>query len=132
MSYLAIALLFLALMIPVIVRARMRHARLKSACQAAFDRIYASQSPVPKLHVSYSYGFPAFQVMFNSKPALETAAAAGLNRSFTQEIAALCKDRGSKSTPFDADNAVFFTYEGWLEEQVAKDKRFLRERGHDA
>ena len=131
MNYGVLVGVALVLLIPVSIRHIARQARLKSASEAAFNRIYVALAPKPTLEHSYRYGFPTFKVMFTSNAALEAAAAAGLNESFKQEIAVLCDDRGSKSRPFDVNKAVWFTYDGWLEEQVAKGKQVLKERGID-
>lgn len=73
------------------------------------------------------YGYPAFTVTFVSKNELRLAEEAGLNQSFKREIDVLCKGTGPKSSPFSADRGVLLTYQGWLEEQAAKDKAFLAE-----
>jgi len=119
MSYFVV-LALAVLLIGLIVRGTGRQQRLVGASEEICARVYRSFSPVPRLDISSAYGYPTFQVTFRSTSELRAAADAGLNLSFQREIGVLCKDQGSTSDPFSADLAVFFTYEGWLEEQVAQ------------
>jgi hypothetical protein len=106
--------LALALLLLWITNLVWRHRRLKSASDAVFARVYANWRPSPELKISYSYGYPAFQVTFKSKLDVSAAAEAGLNREFLALIGALCKDMGTKRRPFRAEAAVFFTYPGYI------------------
>lgn len=105
MIHLATALLLL--IAAYAVHARRRHARLKSDCSAAFERIYAATSPRPAFDMGYSYGEPVFQVQFANKADLQAAAVA--NAAFLTAIDALCKDKGRKRQ-FKAQRAVFFQH----------------------
>jgi hypothetical protein len=89
---------------------RRRHVRLKSACLAAFTRIYASTSPAPTFEMAYSYGEPAFQIGFPSQAAMASAGEAGANGAFLRAVDELCKDRGRQRRPFKAERAVYFTH----------------------
>lgn len=110
--YVAYTILILALLLSLlIIRGRRRHLRLKSECEAAFSRIYATYPSPPSFEMSYSYGYPAFKITFESKLQLETATYTGINKAFKREINALCKELGSKERPFTADSGVFFTYQ---------------------
>ncbi len=121
--YLEHSIPILALLLSLlIIRGRRRHLRLKSACEAAFSRVYATHPSPPSFEMSYSYGYPAFKITFESKLQLETATHTGINKEFKREINALCKGLGSKERPFTADSGVFFTYQGWLEEQLSRVK----------
>lgn len=102
--------LFAALLLLVaayVVFDRRRHARLRAACVAAFERAYAATSPLPAFEMSYSYGEPVFKVEFASRQAMQDAA--GPNGAFLQAVDALCRDRGRKRQ-FKAQRAVFFRH----------------------
>lgn len=130
MSY--FVLLSLAALLAVwFIRGSVRHKRLVSGCEAIFRKIYAAPSPMPRLEIGSSYSYPTFTLTFLSKREREAADEAGLNQSFKHEIDMLCRDYGSKSNPFDADKAVWFTYQGWLEEQAARDRQTLAEMNRD-
>jgi hypothetical protein len=121
MSYLGyVALLVIGLLAVQIVRARMSLHNLRKASEVAAACVYASSPSIPSLAVSYSYSYPAFTVTFPSKPELQAAADTGLNESFKREIDFLCKGRGPKPRPFTAEQGVFFTYQGWLQELHAQ------------
>jgi hypothetical protein len=111
MSIVGLALALLLVWIGILVR---RHRRLKRASYAAFARVYENWSPLPELKTSYSYGYPAFRVTFKSKLDLNAAADAGLNTEFLGLVGGLCKDYGTKRRPFRAEAAVFFTYQGYI------------------
>ena len=111
MPTVGLALALLLLWIGILVR---RHRRLKRASDAAFARVYANWSPLPELKTSYSYRYPAFRVTFKSKLDLDAAAEARLNTEFLGLIGGLCKNFGTKRRPFRADAAVFFTYQGYI------------------
>jgi hypothetical protein len=100
----------------------LRHRKPKAACEHAFRDAYASFSPAPRLEMTYSYSYPAFKVLFKSKPDIETASEAGLNGTFLRAIDELCKDSGPKSRPFSAEQAIFFTHEGYLDEMLNRQK----------
>jgi hypothetical protein len=111
MSIVGLALALLLAWIAILVR---RHRRIKRASDAVFARVYANWSPLPEFKLSYSYGYPAFRVTFESKLDLNAAAEAGLNTEFLGLIGGLCKDFGTKRRPFRADRAVFFTYQDYI------------------
>jgi hypothetical protein len=111
MPIVGLALALLLAWIGILV---LRHRRLKAAIDLAFSRVYANWSPLPELKISYSYGYPAFRVTFKSKLDMNAAAEAGLNTEFFGLIGELCKDFGTKRRPFRADAAVFFTYQGYI------------------
>ena len=104
--------LFAALLLLIagyVVFDRRRHARLKTACTAAWEQAYASTASKPSFEMAYSYGEPVFKIEFASKVA--QAAAADANAAFLQSIDALCKGRGRKRQ-FKAQRAVFFQHPG--------------------
>jgi len=70
--------------------------------------------------MSYSYGYPAFEIKFRSKSELE--ASANQNEMFKAEIDKIFKGQGPRSRPFSADLAIFFTYDGYLDELRARYK----------
>ncbi len=90
--------------------------RLNRACHAAFTHVYSNSDPPPTLKTSSSYGYPHFEVTFESKPAMEAADQAGLNEEFLRRLDELCKREGPRFRPFRARSAVFFTYPGYIDE----------------
>ena len=95
-------------------RVRKERERTQKLIDAAFQDAYAQLSPPPSIVRSYSYGYPAFEISFRSK--LEMIAAARQNDVFKVEIGKIFKDHGPRRRPFSADQAIFFTYEGYLDE----------------
>ena len=91
------------------VFARRRHQRLQADCTAAFERAYAASSPRPAFEMAYSYGEPVFQVQFESRDAMQAAAAT--SAVFLRDIDEICKRRGRKRQ-FKAERAVFFQHPG--------------------
>ncbi len=103
-------ILFAALLLLIaafLVFERRRHTRLKAACFAAFETVYADTVPRPAFEMGYSYGEPVFRVAFASRVANQSAAAA--NAAFLVAIDDLCKTRGRKRQ-FKAQRAVFFQH----------------------
>jgi hypothetical protein len=106
--------------------ARRRQARIKVLVDGAYHRSYSSLSVPPKLVRSSVHGYPAFEVSFGSKREMEGAATC--NAAFKEEIAAIFKSRswikawGPFFQPFSADKAIFFTYDGYLDELRARIK----------
>ena len=72
-----------------------------------------STHALPQLKKDSSYGFPAFTLTFQSEAELRQAEESGCISAFKQAIQALYGHTGSKRNPFDADRAVWATYEGW-------------------
>ncbi len=109
---------------------RLKQALIRASVDDALHRAYAALPMPPKLVMSSSYGFPAFEVSFESKRDME--AAATCNAAFKEEIAVIFKSPswhkgwGPFFRPFSADQAIFFTYDGYLEELEAH----FRERNH--
>lgn len=110
-------LLTSALLYARIVHVRRERARDAIASETVFREIYGALSPLPRFEVSSSYGYPALLVVFASKT--EMNAATRMNDDFRIRIGSVFKGRGSASRPFEADRAIFFTYEGWFEELKA-------------
>ena len=93
-----------------------RWRRLKRACSAAFTQVYSNSAPPPTFKASSSYGYPHFEVMFESKPIKEAADEAGINEELLRRLDELCKRQGPWFRPFRAKSAVFFTYPGHMDE----------------
>lgn len=130
MPPLAYDLLFLvSAALTFVVLSRRRQIKLKTKCEMAFVSIYIKLSPSPKFEMSYSYSYPAFTITFRSKNDLVAAEEQGFNASFTQTIGQLCKGLGSREHPFEAKRAIFFTFEGWLEEELARRNIVLNKAG---
>jgi hypothetical protein len=107
--------------------ARRRQDHIKASVDSALHRAYASLPITPKLVMSYSYGYPAFEVSFGSKR--EAEAAATCNAAFKDEIAVLFKSPawmkgwGPFFRPFSADQAVSFTYPGYIADLLTSYKK---------
>ncbi len=99
---------------------RRQQERIRASVEDALRRSYAPLPISPKLMMSSSYGYPAFEVSFGSKREMEAAAAC--STAFKEEIATLFKSPtwfkgwGPFFQPFNADKAIFFTYDGYLDE----------------
>ena len=93
-------------------RVRRERERTQKLVDAAFQGAYGELSPPPSVVRSFSYGYPAFEVKFRSK--IDMVAAAPQNDLFKAEIGKIFKDHGARKRPFSADQAIFFTYEGYL------------------
>jgi len=89
----------------------------------AFTTIYADVSPIPLLKTSWSYGYPAFEVTFQSKVQME--AAAPLNAAFKRELGQIFRSYGVVDRPFDAELATFFTYPGHIEEILGRSRQSM-------
>jgi hypothetical protein len=92
------------------IRARRDHRRHLAALSAAFS---SSSLPLPRLKSSYSYGYPSFTLTFSSEAELKQAEESGFIAAFKQAIQSLYMHTGRKQNPFDADRAVWATYDGW-------------------
>jgi hypothetical protein len=89
----------------------------KQMVEPVFHRIFGSLSPAPRLEISSSYDYPAFDVTFRSKAEMENAE---IQRAeFMRELNLLFKDYGPRERRFDAEMAVCFTYPGHIEEMTA-------------
>ena len=95
-----------------------RLAELEAICRQECARIYGERSPV--VVVTYRYGFPAFDVTFQSKALRDEFERRGANARFKAAVADLCRYSGTRKYPFDADLAVSFTYPGHGEELLAR------------
>ncbi|MBS0633022.1 MAG: hypothetical protein JSS11_14005 [Verrucomicrobia bacterium] len=96
---------------------RREKARTDGLVAAAFQEAYGHLAPPPALKASSSYGYPAFEVIFNSKAELESAASG--NEAFKAAIGRIYQRIGSGSLAFNADKAIYFTYSEPLAEPVA-------------
>lgn len=100
----------------LLLTTNIRRAKLEQSSIAAFKHIYSVSVPAPSFSMRYQYGFPAFEITFQTKAQCEEAAQLGLNASFSKAIEGLCKP---KSPRFDVQRAIFFTYIGHNEELLA-------------
>ncbi len=86
--------------------------------EPVFNRVFGALSPPPKLRVSWSYAYPAFDVTFRSRDQMKEAEV--LVGDFKRELNVLFKGYGAYLSPFDAEMAVSTTYPGQIEELMAK------------
>jgi len=103
---------------------RRQQERIRASVDDALRRSYAPLSILPKLVMSSSYGYPAFEVSFGSKREMEAASAC--STAFTEEIAKLHKSPswfkgwGPFFQAFSAEKAIFFTDDGYLDDLRAR------------
>lgn len=95
-------------------RVREERERTDKLVDAAFQEAYVRMLPPPVLVRSFSYGYPAFEVKFRSKAEME--AASSRNDTFRIAIGNIFKGYGPRSRPFNAEQAICFTYVGYLGE----------------
>ena len=81
-------------------------------CKEAFESIFSDAIVTPKYEQLYAYGHPAFAVTFPTKSDLDNSIGAGYTKRLTEEIGEICKSRGDAKKPFDADSAIWYTYDG--------------------
>jgi hypothetical protein len=90
------------------IRSKRRHGRVQDAFNTAFA---LSGRPFPHLEVGSSYGYPTFKLTFTSKAERTNAQDAGCIDAFKHAVQLIYLHYGSKENPFDADRAVWSTYE---------------------
>jgi hypothetical protein len=113
--YVGIAvLLFIGWIIAIQPRVRKERERNNKLVDAAFQDSYSQLPNPPSMKISSAYGYPAFEIQFRSK--VEMDAAAAKNEVFKVAIDEIFKAHGPRSRPFSADLAIFFTYQGHLDE----------------
>ena len=81
-------------------------------CKEAFESIFSDAIVMPKYEQLYAYGHPAFAVTFPTKSDLDNSIGTGYTKRFTEEIGEICQSRSDAKNPFDADRAIWYTYEG--------------------
>lgn len=107
-------------------KARLRQELTKVSVDDALHRAYAPLPIPPKLVISSSYCYPAFEVSFGSKHEMDAATAC--NAAFKEDIAVLFKSPlwmkgwGPFFCPFSAEKAVSFTYPGYIDDFLASYK----------
>ena len=92
-------------------RARRERARLDDALAEAFNEF---RGPLPELKTGTSYGFPSFTLTFPDTHVLEAAQQGGHIGRFKRAVSDLYAHCGTEKRPFDAEMAVWATYEGWM------------------
>lgn len=112
--------LLLGLVFVAVGHGRKVRAQTGKMANKAFLDAYGQLSPPPAISISSWYGYPTFKITFRSKPELE--AAATRNAGFKAGIDKAFGGAGPRSRPFSADMAVFFTHEGCLDEQRARNQ----------
>lgn len=87
-----------------------------------FEAVFGNRESKPGFEISYAYGYTTFGVIFNSKDDLEESKLDGSAELFSKKIGELCKNEGSKKRPFEADQAICFTYAGkWDEMKIGSE-----------
>ncbi len=88
-----------------------------------FHRLFGSLAQVPQLKISWSYGYPAFEIAFASKAQMKEAQS--LSAAFKQELNGLFSSYGPVDRRFDAEMAVSLTYPGYIDDMLAamRDKK---------
>ena len=90
-------------------RSNKRKSRNLNAFNENFDVLGDSK---PTLEQGTCYSFTHFTVMFQSQRDMDNADQMGLTTRFKDEIQDLYGHTGSTDNPFDAERAVYVTYEG--------------------
>ena len=115
---------FIITAIPIVVaillfQASRTRAAEQQRYKEVFESVFANSSTKPKYEQEYSYGYPAFTLTFASKAELDEAVSGKITDLFSQRIGEVCRNTGSKKHPFDAERAIWLTYEGELETMTA-------------
>lgn len=108
------ALLLVGWIMAIQPRVRKERERTKGLVDAAFREAYAELANPPTMKISSSYGYPTFEIRFRSKA--ERDGAVARNEGFRVAIDGIYQGFGSRRRPFRADLAIFFTYDGHLDE----------------
>ena len=90
------------------LRVRRHRRRHLDALKIAFA---SSDRPAPHLKEGNRYAFPTFTLTFASDAELKQAEVSGCIAAFKQSIQSMHAHIGSRQNPFDADLAVWATYE---------------------
>jgi len=113
--------IFIIILIVILIAFRLWKVKKgKDKYKNAFDLIFTKTVPKPTYEYGFTHGFPTFTITYATKAKLIKAKEIGTPKLFALEIEKLCKDIGSESNPFDAELSVWFTYEGELEQIIAK------------
>lgn len=89
--------------------------------QQVFREIFGEPSSgFPKLEVGSSYGFDSFTILFATREERAQPDRQNQVERFKTVIQQLCARQGGDSRPFDADQALFVSYDGELEERAAQ------------
>jgi len=95
---------------------RISKIRLKHSDQRDIDALKSvflgSESNIPQFKRGASYGFPTFTLTFESESALRQAEKSGHISSFRQYIQSTYANSGGKRNQFNAELAIYVTYEG--------------------
>ena len=119
MKTIAISIAVLLVIVLMVRSTKMRKAR-EQRCRDAFESVFSDSTVRPTYEQGYSYGYPSFTVTFPSKADLQHSETQGRTKRFRDEITQCCEDSGSKKHPFDAERAIWFTYEGEIDEMRSK------------
>ncbi len=98
-----------------LIRLKQRDSQVFNDTFEVFDR------SKPSIEESCQYGFIHFTVIFQTEGELERAEELGLVERYQAAIQNLYGHTGSKVRPFDAEVAVYATYEGRVYETVSID-----------
>jgi len=104
--------LFVAWVAYRLILHRIESNRQRSIFSLVFEKF---DSTKPNLIISSSYGYPSFKLIFKTKEDMDKAEREGFIKQFTiriQEICQLPSDTGREARPFDAERAIYTTYEG--------------------
>jgi len=92
---------------------RMRLSQEEQRDIAALRSIFSGDElKTPQFKRGASYGFPTFTLTFDSESALRQAEGSGHIGSFKQYIQSTYANIGGKQNPFNAEFAIYVTYEG--------------------
>jgi hypothetical protein len=93
-----------------------------------FDEVFEPTKSGPTLKLNSQYGYPAFTVLFATPDEMAKQERVVQINAFKTQIQKLCGHIGSDSRPFDAAIAVDVSYDGYIDEMVAKIRAFICRR----
>jgi hypothetical protein len=99
---------------------QVRVRRIRARDERVFDEVFGSMDFLkPTVEESFSYGFVHFTLTFPSEDDLRRADEAGLVKDYRSAIQEFYGHTGCKERPFDAEIAVYATYEGRVYDTVS-------------
>ncbi|SNT40565.1 hypothetical protein SAMN05421640_0003 [Ekhidna lutea] len=87
--------------------------------QTALTDSFKTIVPAPQLKTRNSYGFPSFEVTFKNETLLKQAEDSGLTQNFIERI----KQIHFNFKKFDAERAIYFTWEGRTHTIISPDQQ---------
>ena len=104
--------IFITIMVLLVIRlisAQVRSRLKQKKIQRAFEEVFGNKTAtLPSFKTGSAYGYPSFTITFKTEQQLKEAIEGGLTHLFIDSI----KDLHSNIKSFEAEKAVFLTWEG--------------------